>query len=256
MVQTICLPQSVVRTDAWTEKALGSSLDDRHYVPDFLIKSKAVDVIRPNGSLLLALRPKALLQAEAELAYETLLKTAKPTNHRTLAQGGAEELWSGTLGYLDGEPRGRIDERGWNYILPLFQHLDLVFSEACPAQYAILADAARQTPAECLIPQTVFTSAAVNRWCEDRNARMAVHRDDGNLPGAYGAMTVIRNGDYKGGLLVFPKFRVAVDLHSRDVLICNNQEAHGNTPIIGEEFERISVVAFFHEAIFRKSFRI
>ena len=77
---------------------------------------------------------------------------------------------------------------------------------------------------------------------------MAVHADEGNLEGGYGVMTVIRAGAYTGGLLVFPKFGVAVHLDSCDVLVCDNREAHGNTAIVGAdgEYERVSVVAYYH----------
>jgi hypothetical protein len=75
---------------------------------------------------------------------------------------------------------------------------------------------------------------------------MAVHKDKGNLKEGYSVMTVLRSGDYSGGLLVFPKYRVAVDLHDGDCLICDNGEAHGNTAIVGEErWERISIVCYF-----------
>jgi hypothetical protein len=46
---------------------------------------------------------------------------------------------------------------------------------------------------------------------------------------------------------VFPQQRVAVDLDNNDCLICDNRQAHGNTPIVGEPgAERLSVVAFSH----------
>jgi hypothetical protein len=61
-------------------------------------------------------------------------------------------------------------------------------------------------------------------------------------------MTVIRSGDYSGGLLVFPRYRAAVDLHNGDVLICDNLETHGNTGIVSDDFERLSIVAYFNES--------
>jgi hypothetical protein len=112
------------------------------------------------------------------------------------------------------------------------------------------AKPARRTPVEALIPGTVFTSAQVNRHAPEAGAyaRMGVHRDAGNLPAAYGVIVVIRDGPYTGGELVFPQYQVAVDLANKDCLICDNREAHGNTPIVGEPgaFERLSVVGFFH----------
>jgi hypothetical protein len=78
---------------------------------------------------------------------------------------------------------------------------------------------------------------------------MGVHRDGGNLPGAFGAIVVIRGGPLTGGKLVFPQQRVAVDLADKDCLICDNRQAHGNTPIVcGPGAERLSVVGFFHDS--------
>jgi hypothetical protein len=49
---------------------------------------------------------------------------------------------------------------------------------------------------------------------------------------------------------VFPQQRVAVDLDNMDCLICDNRQAHGNTPIVGEPgaFEHLSVVGFNHDS--------
>jgi hypothetical protein len=72
---------------------------------------------------------------------------------------------------------------------------------------------------------------------------MGYHHDDGNIPGALGVLTVA--GEFTGGLLVFPKFRVAVNLRPGDVLIADNRELHGNTPITGN---RLSIVCYAHSS--------
>ena len=119
--------------------------------------------------------------------------------------------------------------------------MDRVFAQQRPREYAVLRAAASLTPYR-IVP-TSFTSAAVNR-----TEQMGVHMDDGNIRGGYGCMTVVRAGEFSGGLLVWPRYRVAVDLNDGDCLICDNQEAHGNTALVGEGFERVSVVAYFHES--------
>jgi hypothetical protein len=248
MVKTIRVPWMM--TAEWVEKTVGKRLDDRHYDPAYLVGGEALDVERPNGKLLLALRPGKVPAAARELARGALLRAARPTHKRPVAAGGAE-LYSGTVGWLNGEPTSFTrEDRGWRDIQPLLWAMNRAFREACPDQYKVLRDAAGRTPEGRLIPFTAFTSAAVNRWGPEHNARMAVHRDDGNLPDSFGALTVIRAGAYSGGLLVFPRYRVAVDLRPGDVLIADNQEAHGNTAIVGEgdDWCRVSVVAFFHES--------
>ena len=39
-----------------------------------------------------------------------------------------------------------------------------------------------------------------------------------------------------GGCLVFPKYRIAVDIRSQDVLLCDVHEYHGNSPITGDYY--------------------
>jgi hypothetical protein len=94
----------------------------------------------------------------------------------------------------------------------------------------------------CVVPGTSFTTVTANR------DPTGVHRDSGNLPGALGALTVIRAGPYTGGLFVYPEYRLAFDLRTGDVLIADQSEAHGNTVIVGVEgeYERVSVVCYVH----------
>jgi hypothetical protein len=234
------------RPDASVNTRLGKFVGARHY--DHLLPREAVDVLKPDGALLLALRPGKVPRAQRDVAWPALLGAADGAAARTrkTAAGGADELHSGCVGYLHGRATGwtRTQPEGWARLVPLFQAMDRGFREEAPAYYAFLRDATRG--AAHLIPGTVFSSAAVNRWSPEKNARMAVHYDGGNLPGALGALTALRSGSYSGGFLVFPRFRVAVDLRPGDLLIADNREAHGNGPIDGRDFERVSVVAFFH----------
>jgi hypothetical protein len=236
-------------TAKWVKSAIGATLDERHFDPEYRIAGRAVDVLKPDGTLLLALRPGSVpWAARDEPTWDALLRAAKPTNYRTTAAGGAEQLFSGAVGYLHGEPRAFTrDDPGWRDVLPLLRFLDRAFREECPEQYAVLREAAEQAGRRGFIRDTSFTTATVNHWSPQHNARMAVHADSGNLPGGYAAMTVLRAGEYEGGLLVIPKYRVAVDLRDGDVLIVDNHEAHGNTDIVGEEYERVSVVAYVHD---------
>ena len=44
-------------------------------------------------------------------------------------------------------------------------------------------------------------------------------------------LTVLEDGGYTGGLLVFPRWHVAVDVRDRDVLLFDPHEPYGNTAI-------------------------
>jgi hypothetical protein len=132
----------------------------------------------------------------------------------------------------------------WGEMLPLVRAADAVFRTACPGRYAAQMAAVRRTPPDFVIPGTAFTTVTVNR-----NLRTRCHKDSGDLAAGFGVISVLRAGEYAGGHLVFPKYRVAVDLRSRDVLLADVHECHGNTAIVGEPgtYERVSTVYYFRE---------
>jgi hypothetical protein len=237
-------------TDAWTKTTLKTGLNDRHYEEAFA--GEAVDVLRPDGVLLFALRPQAVPLAAVTGAFPALLRLAKETHRRGHAAAGQEHFYSTMIGFKDGHRTAvtAAHPEAVRMIQPLLQEMNRVFHAECPDQYAVLAEAAGRVPLASRLAGTVFTSAQVNRHAPGaaKYARMAVHRDAGNLEGAYGVMVVIHDGPFTGGELVFPQYRVAVDPDNKDCLICDNRQAHGNTPIVGTPgaFERLSVVGFFH----------
>src|SRR5262245_53981549 len=219
-----------------------------------LFGGSSVNVYKPNGALLLALRREVLTTAACRRAWPALLRAARPTNRRQVARGGAAEFYSGIAGYFNGQPTPYTsqDRAGWRDLQPLLWEMATVFARECPVEYAVLAEAAARVPAQHLIRSTPFSTVTVNRWSPYHNARMAVHYDDGNYVGCYGVMTVLRAGAFTGGDLLFPRYGLAVRMGSRDVLICDNQEAHGNTAVQSDgEWERVSVVAYLHSSNLR-----
>jgi hypothetical protein len=104
------------------------------------------------------------------------------------------------------------------------------------------------TTPDYIIAETPFNAAAISF-----NFATGTHTDDQDLPGVLGAMTVVRGGRYEGGLLVFPKFRVAFDLYSGDLLLSDVHELHGNTAlrsIPGQGiYRRQAVVCYYHQSI-------
>ena len=81
---------------------------------------------------------------------------------------------------------------------------------------------------------TTFTTITVNTTQSDRKARMACHRDAGSLNEGYSNLTVItKDGkDWKGGYLVTPEVRAAINVRPGDLLLIDNMRIiHGNTPI-------------------------
>jgi hypothetical protein len=204
------------------------------------------DVYDPHGRLLLALRKQAVpFGYPCQKAVRRHATRVDPGRGRKLAVAGQEGFRSGTVGFMRGalSPRTQQYPRDWTELQALVRAMSAVFRTARPHEYETHLAAIAQVPATCRILGTPFTTVACNHTDTARGltARMGCHRDAGNLPGAYGLLSVC--GSFTGGLLVFPRYRVAVDLGSRDLLIADNTEVHGNTEIIGR---RLSVVAFVH----------
>lgn len=129
-------------------------------------------------------------------------------------------------------------------IMPYIKEVDQVFADLCPERYAAQKAFVDRTSKDFIIPSTVFTTVTVNY-----NFRTAAHRDAGDLKEGFGVMSVLRAGHYAGGYLIFPKYRVAVDMRTRGVILADVHELHGNSPIVGikSTYERISTVMYYRQ---------
>lgn len=166
----------------------------------------------------------------------------------------ANEVMSGIAGYFDRYPRipyGRATsytEHNPERFKGCFQYVERLneeFKYLLPERWARQRAAADKLDPRFLVGNTVFTTITVNK-----NFRTAAHWDAGDLSTGFSNLGVITNGkDYRGGYLVLPEFRVAVNIRPGDVLLINNHEGlHGNTAIEGDEgFERMSLVCYFRE---------
>jgi hypothetical protein len=232
-------------------------LDARHFQePLGGPGGEPTDVYRPDGEPLLVYRPRvgAVLE-ELGPALPALRAAARWSHLRQAA--------SGTVGFLDHTPlepycratRFTRDRPGaWATLLPLLGALDAAYQAAAPDRHAAQSGFARRTCQDYVIPGTCFTTATVND-----THRFVCHRDKGNLANGLGVMTVWRPGgaDYRGGQLVFPQWRLAVDMMAGDVLVFDGREWHGNAPIepvVGSgagPVERISVVCYYRRRMLR-----
>ena len=129
---------------------------------------------------------------------------------------------------------------------PFLQHLAKGFKELLPWRYENQMRAARKLDSRFLVPETPFTTITVNK-----TFRTAAHFDAGDLnEGLSNLLVLSNNGNYTGGYLIAPEYRVAVNVRPGDLLLINNHEVmHGNTPIVlgDEEAERVSLVCYFRE---------
>ena len=130
---------------------------------------------------------------------------------------------------------------------PFLQSLNRGFKELLPWRWANQKGAADKIDQRYLVPDTVFTTITVNK-----TFRTACHRDAGDYTEGMSNLLVLSNtGKYTGAYLVFPEYRIAVNVRPGDLLLVNNHEImHGNTPIVCEEgAERISLVCYFREGM-------
>ncbi len=192
-------------------------------------------------------KPDELKREEALRVFNDWIST---TNY-------AKSVFSGVAGWYDRYPRipyGRAtayteqNPEKFAQAYPFLQSLNRGFKELLPWRWGNQKKAADQIDPRFLVPGTVFTTVTVNK-----SFRTAAHYDAGDLNEGLSNLLVVGTGDYTGGYLVFPEYRVAVNVRPGDLLLVNNHEIlHGNTPIVlnnpeDPNCERISLVCYFRE---------
>lgn len=166
----------------------------------------------------------------------------------------AQSVMSGVAGYFGRYPRipwGRITsytEKNLDLFelsYPFLRKLDKGFKELLPNRWARQREAADKLDKRFVIDDTVFTTLTVNH-----NWRTAAHYDAGDLDAGFSNLTAVTNNGkgWKGGALILPQYRVAVNLEAGDLLLVANHTAiHGNLPLEGDDNDRLSIVAYFRE---------
>lgn len=131
---------------------------------------------------------------------------------------------------------------------PFLQTLARGFEELLPWRYNNQMKAAETIDPRFRVPKTPFTTITVNK-----TFRTAAHFDAGDYAmGLSNLLVLSNNGNYSGGYLVAPEYRIAVNVRPGDLLLINNHEVlHGNTEITlhDEEAERISLVCYLREGM-------
>ena len=190
-------------------------------------------------------KPNTEIKKQAKWVLETFISDTTYAN----------AVLSGVAGWFDRYPRipyGRATSYTRDHFdkfklaFPFLQSLDRGFRELLPQRWGNQKAAADKIDSRFLVPGTVFTTVTVNS-----NFRTAAHYDAGDLNSGLSNLLVVSNGGkYKGGYLILPEYRIAVNVRPGDLLLVNNHECmHGNTPIELEEegAERISLVCYFRE---------
>lgn len=175
------------------------------------------------------------------------------------------KISSAVIGTSDGTPSKRQcrltawtgrNMPEWQTLQPLFQEVARHQAEQVPERAAAQqAEADRADPA-WVIPGTPFSTITVNNTYPT-----GVHTDKGDLDVGFSTIAVLRRGPYTGGHLVFPEYRVAVDMRHGDLILMDAHQWHGNTALVcacGREpngpctecgAERVSVVSYFRTRV-------
>ena len=167
----------------------------------------------------------------------------------------AQSVMSGIAGYFDRYPRipyGRAtsytEKNSDKFVLsfPYLQKLNDQFRELISGRWAAQNEQASKLDPRFRIADTVFTTLTVNH-----NWRTACHRDAGDLSTGFSnicGVTGPESKGWKGGQFILPEYRIAVNLQPGDMLLVNNHEGiHGNDELIGEDNDRMTIVAYFRE---------
>jgi len=255
---------------------IGKQVDEKSY--DHLVTSDA-DVYKPDGSLLLKYRANIIPQDLCASAFECLRAVPKqPVSNRGVAGLGktvARTLRDGTrsntnginpteypevkgtgssiIGYFDRYARfpfcrqtafNLAQPKKFVTLIPYLQLIDKIFAHEVPDRHKNQMETVKRTNRNWVIHGTAFTTITVNT-----NWRTRVHIDAGDLKEGFGILAAFHAGHYEGCYLVFPVFRVAVDMQTAGVLLCDVHEMHGNTKLIGTKglYERISIVLYYRE---------
>src|ERR1019366_6689188 len=245
-------------SDAWREKAL----DSNHYTE--CVRDEATALKDVGGVLFKALRRRTSFD-KCKRACPVLATAHQDAAFRILASGHAkpgENGISDVMGFMDGTERyGLIQcrETAWSIehfleqekdVMPLVCAVDGVFYEEMPGRHAVqLAQVMKIHPAWRLKSRartTAFTTVTINK-----NMQTSAHFDEGDLKEGFGVITVMKEGKFTGGELIFPRWNISVDVNTTDVLLCDVHELHGNAPLVGQKdtFLRLSCVYYFRTGI-------
>lgn len=266
------------------EVRLRNKLDEASLAPKIgkILTKNDVDIVlngpcrllKPDGSPLCVYLPGAISEELREATVPTLqMLKGSYTNNRGMASGGerisgpsnrsyARQVDSAIVGSWEATgPKQFCRLTAWtgremdNYraLFPLFGRIAELLGEHVPDRYAAQVEQARQTNPAWLVQGTPFTTITINNTYPT-----GVHTDKGDLDAGFSTLAVFRTGEFEGGWLCFPEYKVGVDLRDRDVILMDAHEWHGNTQfspeperkpngaLIGDPgFERISVVCYY-----------
>jgi hypothetical protein len=240
-------------TDNQTNRLRGELLDARHYTRR--IRHSAV-VRKPNGRPLLVYERHGIPpDVTARMLNACLGSDLNPISGlRSRIYADPERhhrhVPSAAMGFLDrasGQPCrlttfSHHEPEVFRAVVPLLRVVNHRYRELAPDYWAAQREFIEGVPDDFVLRDSVFTTFTVNRsW------QTPAHVDDGDFRGGLGVMTVLEDGEYDGCELIFPKYRVAVDMRTGGVLLADVHEVHGNAPFNTLRGDRFSFVFYARE---------
>ena len=126
---------------------------------------------------------------------------------------------------------------------PFVEEVSRQFQALAPERWAAQRAFVDGVAPDFYIPNTVFTTITVNR-----NWRTYAHTDPDDFRPGFGVMAVAEKGHFAGCELIFPKYRIAVDMRSGGLLLADVHELHGNGPlVVRPPHQRLSFVFYARE---------
>lgn len=228
-----------------------------------MIKDTETKVLKENGEILCHYKPGAISKELCDLAIESYLDAGKMiSSNRGIAAGmkhrertqqtnyeTGNKSNSNIIGYIDSPNHKkpcRLTMYSKKYFekytkgLPFIIEIDKLFKATLPEKYNI------QNVATNLfkIPNTCFSTVTVNY-----NFRTALHKDAGDFKEGFGNMVVCKTDGFKGGFLLFPGYKVAIEMNNGDYIALDVHEYHCNSSFTvsdKDEF-RLSFVCYLRE---------
>jgi hypothetical protein len=238
-----------------------------------LLLTGPAQVLMPDGRPLCVYLPGWMAGHVTEEHYQILHGLrSQTTDNRGLAAGGRRmprgdqkrtrtlNVASAILGAVDPTGTTRYcrltswtgqNLPGWQELHGPLLRVAEAMREYVPDRTAVQQAEIDATHPDWVVPGTPFTTVTVNNTYPT-----GVHTDKGDLAAGFSSIFAIRRGDWTGGRLVFPEWRVAADLADGDLILMDAHQWHGNTAITcrcGTRLarmcpacgaERVSVVAY------------
>jgi len=180
------------------------------------------------------------------------------TSGRRLTDPMSNPVLSYTAGYNYDRYRGIAVPTGFSARFPIDWVSAAPFFESIGDSFnVIMPDVSRHMHNWCLenniaqrftISRTCLSTVAINV-----NYQSCFHHDVGDLPSGYSTLTAMAiGGDFRGGLLVLPKYRIAINIRDGD-LLCNQShvDLHGNTEVVSLSpgAKRLSFVTYLKKML-------